>query len=693
MQNETLSETCEGIMEELSRNTNIINGEEYAEKLSAISQIASSMVEKTLGPYGATTLVDDGNHVYPTKDGWNILKNLRFNDAVANSIYNPLKQVSFSLVNKVGDGTTTSFVGANIFIRLLMQRKKWTRQKEFLDILRIASKDIANSLEDSKYVHKINPHGDFSDIYEVARIASNGNTELAEMIQKIYQTTQNPNIYVTYDQSNKLKYSIQQGYKLDCNPINQKAYRNSDDGTYVLREPSLIAIFDHNVEYNMHEKMIAAMSRYASAQGKTIFIFAPHFDDVITSVIGANINRLLNQGQIPNVMLIQVPLSMEMHRAYLSDLVLLTNSQTIDPGKVQAFNTMIHNQTAKKEDIIADPLLDTEQYHFDSPTDILELVLGKSIEIIIGEKYVLIDRFDEIVNSQVYKNTLKDLEEKYKELKKRAENSSSMLQKDYMDAYQHYTKFFGEMGTILVGGGSDLEKSCLKDAVDDAVLACRSAYDHGYIRGLNLATINTIDALIHDFDENGYVSYHHDEPLSDPLYREALQLLRDTFFEISMTVLRNRQPDDASIQVFESVNILSKQEPAVHKTEKTNSELLQIALENEWGYDMENSCYYEDDECPVINSTRTDIEVLNGLVSIVSMMLTSNQLISFNQVFNRTMTAKQKRAEEVNAKKDIATAVTNAILDVMTEDSSYLAHKKDTFLKRFLKAIKKEDES
>ena len=46
--------------EELRFGTNIIDEEEYHGRLTTIMDIASNMVKKTLGPYGASTIIDDG---------------------------------------------------------------------------------------------------------------------------------------------------------------------------------------------------------------------------------------------------------------------------------------------------------------------------------------------------------------------------------------------------------------------------------------------------------------------------------------------------------------------------------------------------------------------------------------------------------------------------------------------------------
>ena len=178
---------------EIKYGTNMITEEEYLDTIVSIADVATEMVEKTLGPFGRTTIIDDGTFTYPTKDGWNVLKRLHFNDPIYNTIYNILKQTSFDLASRVGDGTTSAFVGANIFIHKILEHLdgKIIRQADFLNDLNYVVNDIVDRLKASKYVRHIQMGGDYNDIYELALIASNGNEQLANAICDIYRATDN----------------------------------------------------------------------------------------------------------------------------------------------------------------------------------------------------------------------------------------------------------------------------------------------------------------------------------------------------------------------------------------------------------------------------------------------------------------------------------------------------------------------
>lgn len=642
------------LYEDITYGTNIITGKEYLDTIMTIADVASDMVVKTLGPYGKTTIIDDGTFTYPTKDGWSVLKRLRFNDPIYNTLYKVLQQVSFELVNRVGDGTTSSFVGATIFMHKIidyMNEHEDFRQADFLNALNEVTDTIINTLKSSKYVKKIDITKDFSDIYKIADVASNGNHELSKMIQEIYQKTQNPNIYVTLDSGHKSFAEIQTGYKLDCNPVNQKKYRNTDEGTYTLNERSMIAIFDHNVNYTEHQYIISGLSRYAQAHKCTVFILAPHFDDIISGIIGTSIDRLLQNGQIPNIMMVQVPLSgATIQKKYLSDMVLLTNAQLFGYGKVRAFNVLANNEKAvSEEDKIEDALLQVDNYNFTTPEEVISSCVGYANKVVVGENYFLIQDYETIVNETVYRNTLEDVEKEYLTLKEKANKSTTILHKEYMDAYQHYIKLFGKMGIIHVGGTSELEKHCTKDTVDDAVLACRSAFDNGYIRGLNLTTLTIMGELSDEFSE-------------DTLKYAIASMLYDTFFEMSLKVLNNKYSDS----IVRKVTVIHPSETEV-LNEMTNTSILNYALQNQMEYNLVNDTMRSDKDAMIVNSVSTDVEILRGIVSILSTMLTSNQFLSINRNFDRNMGRQQQMQTKIEYHNQLARAITTSVVDILTE--------------------------
>lgn len=672
----------DSLYDDIKSGSNIISDDEFKNIIYGVSQVASDMVVKTLGPGGKTTLLDDGTFVYPTKDGYNVLNRLRFTDPIYNSLFNTLRQISFSIVNKVGDGTTTALVGANCFLKRLMELEKENsglRQADLIKTIEDMKSRIVDELKTGKELRTINPEGNFEDIYKIALVSSNNNEPIAKMIQEIYQETKNPNIYVALDASDKLSSEIQNGYKLDSKVINFKAYINEGDGTCKKNEPNYIAIFDHNVTYNEHGQILTMLSRYAASKNREFIVLAPHFDDVITTVIGTSINTMLQKNQIPNIMMVQIPLSLEVQRQYLSDVVMLTNAQVFDYGKVRLCNIMVTNQTLPEGEKIDEPLLHVPEYQFEKPEDVIASCVGTSTKMTITDKYIIFQEYDRVVNETMLKNTIEEAKATFLTAKEKANKSTTMLNKDYMDAYQRYTKLVGKMGVIKVGGSSELEKHCVKDMVDDAVLACRSAYDNGYVTGLNVSLLRSIDKII-----------QLDEIIEDSLEHEILEIFYSTFEEVSLLVMKNAYNDDELD--IEDIYKLVKY-PYIDEPKMENcKEIIENCVDTEFNFNLITDSYETRENCTVINSVSTDIEIMNAIVGILSIMLTSNQFLSVNRSYDRKISKQQAMDIVAKEKAYIVKSVIKEILNldekVITSSPIYsLIKENSTSLKLFLKKL------
>lgn len=657
------------ILREISCGSNVLTEEEYRNIVLGISEYVTDIVKKTLGPYGKTTNIDDSTIVAPTKDGWTVLRNIRFSDPLYNSIYNSLIQISFDLVTKVGDGTTTAMDAANIFMHYILHKIKCKddvlhnmRQADLIDAINRTKDFIIAALYRSDDIHQIDMDGDFSDIYKIANIASNGNDVMAHIIQQIYIETKNPNIYVTYDPGSELSYVIQKGYKYDTKVLNQKVYRNSDDGTYKLDEPLMVAVFDHNVTYNEHRHIIECLSAYATSRNQSVLILAPYFDDIMTNIMNTLIQNCVQKNQIPNIILAQIPLATTLDRWFLSDFVMLTNAQIFDYGKVRALNVTIHNTNpANINNKIEDELLDIKQYHFDSVDECVQQCVGTINRAVIAEKYILIQGYESVYNKNIYDQTMKELENEFVEISRRVNKSSNTLTNDYLNIQQRYIKMRGNMGVIKVGAPTELQKHCLKDSVDDAVLACKSAVNSGYVRGLNFTVLEEIQTCIGIVQKT--VRYfdvemdhlNHKEDIIPEQYRtnetlEILVLFYMVYSKLTCDVIANKYPNVTDSGTGDFVVELPDGSPMLMNTSSLISKSLGLVPERpRLTFNLRTNKLETEENWSVVNSLAGDIEILNSIVSVLTVLLTSDQFISLNKQYdrniNRQMILDRKREE------------------------------------------------
>lgn len=630
------------LYEDIYAGTNIVSGEEYREMISTISQLASDTVVKTLGPYGSTTIIDDGSgFTYPTKDGWSTLNKLRFNDPIYNTIFNLLKQISFNSVNTVGDGTTTAMVAANAFLQLLnnWETPEGFRQADFIKAVEEVADTIEKTMLNSDRIRQIDQDGNFDDIYNIAYTATNGNEKFARIIQTIYLETKNPNIHVAIDAKNsETRYEIQEGYKFDCSTLNFNVYINEGNGT-CKRNNMRTIIFDHNITYNDHKEIITALSSLASVRKMDIIIMAPYFDDIISTMIDSLIQRMMTQGQIPNIMLMQIPNTMNIHQQILSDLGLLTNAPIFDSGRLRAFKVLHHNQTHGAEDQIEDDILQMDMYKFNNPQEIIDSCLGIVKTIVVDKSHAFIQDYMDVVNKTKYDAVLREVTEQYEHMKKTAAKTiNGHLDKDFMTVHARYTKLVGKTGVIYVGGLSDLQRRCDKDAIDDATLVCKSAFENGYIRGLNMEMLT----CIHEAKTTDDVNSENYE-----LRKVAYEFLYGAFIEVTQAVIENKFGKNTAY-----IDIIGK------------------CINQDKGYNLVTEEFSDLDNLTVINSVATDLEILRAIVNILTTIMTSNQFLSMNKSYDRTMSHDQQLNRLIEDKRATTKAITEAVIDTLLSNET-----------------------
>lgn len=664
-------------MEDLKMGLNLIDGKEYKETLTGISSIVADVLVKTLGPYASTTTIDDGTYTYPTKDGWSVLNRLRFGSAVEDTLLKFIKQISFNLNSRVGDGTTTAVIAANHFIELLQQLIRnlaqehgmIVRQADLLDIIDECTKELIEELHSPERLHKIEPdeNGEYPDIYKIAYVSTNRNANIANMIKGIYDETNNPNIHVTINGNGETYTEIQKGYRLDAKLLFPECYINTEDKTFLSNDDNLVFVFNNNITYSEHMGIINACIRYGNNAAKPIIIMAPYYDEILTSVMSGTIHKCFNGGQIPSVQFVQIPLANTLQKNFMSDFTVLTEGQIISYDKVRIFNQLTKQQLKASGENIDETgdeyqgLLDNFDYK--EPKEVLDQCVGVVHKVTTSDKYIMIENFS--TDTPSYKTTLAEITEAYEEAKK---NNVDNLNKDYLNANLRRIKFIGNTGIIHVGGDSDLVRQCTKDSVDDAVLACRSAFENGYIRGLNMETISVAAILYSKYFANsvelvtdgGSISKAKSYKITNQngfLRACVFNLIVGTFAATSKDVMRNKYiNNDFGFEITDddykwSVSKLSM------------DDVITTCITKNYCFDIVTEVF-EPAGQSLVNSVSTDCEILSAMTSILSLLLSSNQLLSINKVYDR----KRGRAQVIKDKQEEIGEIARTVVDVLTSN-------------------------
>ena len=636
-------EISKALYDEVKSCANIISGDEYKKLFCTIAKVVSDVVSQTLGPYGSTTIIDDGSgFTYPTKDGWSCMNRLRFNDPVYNTIFGIIKQVSFNSVSTVGDGTTTAMVATSAFLEYLydnmipnLEAQHLYNQSNIVYTMNQVTDEIAKKLRENSNVKHIDPDGDFSDINQIAYIATNGNQKFAKMIQEIYQQTKNPNIRIEIDNgAPETTYQIEKGYRFDCKPIAFNSYINDETG--IIRKddkPFKVIIFDHNVTYQMHKQLITSISQLASMRNTEYVLLAPYFDDIVCSIIQNTAAQMIRQGNYPNVMLVQIPTSLNMHQLAITDLSVLSNSLIFTETLVKVFNTMVHNQTCDTADIVNDPIMELPQYaKYQHPQEILEDCSGTVKSAIFEANEGFIQDYETVCNKDRYDKLIREVKETYESKKAKAiKTINGLLDKDFLFTQLRYIKLMGNSGIIKVGGMSDIQKRCDKDSLDDAILACRSAFENGYVRGMCLEIIKlTTDLLNNKAAKN------------NPYQEEIYKAIQYSFAAVFRKILSNKYGDVMSAEYC-----------------------LNTCLDNNYVYNLREDKYESPNEWSVINSVQTDIEILLAMTNILTTIMTSTQFLSTNRSCDLKVSREKALEQRIADESAIAAGKMKGMIDAI----------------------------
>lgn len=674
---------------EIEAGLNLVSKEEFSGILQAVAKTAAETVARTLGPYAHTTIIDDGNFSYPTKDGWTVASRLRFADPVHQSIYRMLLQIPFRIVDKVGDGTTTALDVAQHFIEFMSSDREIMIAGKPVRIDSLRQTDVVRMLKDlrdevveelRKMAVPIAADETYQPIYRIAYISSNGNTELANIMQQIYEKTKNPNVLVDMaGGEDGISYEIQEGYRLDCNVLMHKRYINTSNKTYETDgKLHQFVIFDHNVTYSEHGKLINDLMKTVNAQSAhqqeniMLVLFAPYFDDLMSTSITAAVDEMLRQhpGAIPSVMLVQIPeLTRHQVQCHLHDFAAIANASITNATKVKVYNQMKYNDSIEgKED--ADKIQIKEaalkEYQFSSIQALVNSCMTPVRRATFHAKYVTLETIQ--TDSVRYQEALKQAQQELEAAKAEVKNSTTNMMKTYMEATDRLNRLSGRIGVIHVGGSSELERNCLSDVVDDVFRACRSAYENGIVPGMNLATMVALNKrreyYRHMCDATGEFPY-------DAMMRGLIEVLYDSYFETVSDLLRNKKGDQETWTYGGSPKTT---EDACYPEFNRFDLVYNLVNDVEHGrigsYDIVTERVYPVEDMRVINSVDTDIEILNGIIGILSLTLTSDQYLSVSRFYDKRVAAKQQELQNQRDAEAKTTAVMGAIWKFLREPAN-----------------------
>lgn len=459
-------------------------------QLETIERIANALAN-SYGPSGSTTLIRKGDDVKGsgvtayTKDGHSILGAIKFNKPIEMSILDDLKDITRNTVKTVGDGTTSAVILSYEIFRALNEiisdHANFTEKAVVAELQKVV-KDITTIIENSKQKPTIDK------IYQIALTSTDGNEEVANSIREIYEQF-GLGVYIDVGISNTTNHMVKtyEGLTIDGGYFNPCFINRAKDAVSELQNPN-IYIFEDPIDNNytlnlcykiVEQNLIAPLTKYntlvqqcnqAEADAvianelKATAIITPTFGRDIRSQMDSIIDMMSSSKIEQRAPLTIITGMTDVDR--LADLAAMTGAKTIkkyvDPEV----------QKSDVEKGIA-PTLDNVATEFGGKAELL-VADTKTTKVINPELMFDIDEEGKRVFSSEYNNLLASLEAQLAQLDTVKESATEVNV-----LRRRIQSLKCNMVDYLIGGVSYTDRDALKDAVEDAVLNCRSAAKEG----------------------------------------------------------------------------------------------------------------------------------------------------------------------------------------------------------------------
>lgn len=567
-------------------------------QLETIERIANTLAN-SYGPSGSTTLIRKGDDVKGsgvtayTKDGHSILGAIKFNKPIEMSILDDLKDITRNTVKTVGDGTTSAVILSYEIFRALNEiisdHSNFTEKAVVAELQKVV-KDITTIIENSKQKPTIDK------IYQIALTSTDGNEEVANSIREIYEQF-GLGVYIDVGISNTTNHMVKtyEGLTIDGGYFNPCFINRAKDAVSELQNPN-IYIFEDPIDNNytlnlcykiVEQNLIAPLTKYNTLvqQGnqaeadavitnelKATAIITPTFGRDIRSQMDSIIDMMSSSKIEQRAPLTIITGMTDVDR--LADLAAMTGAKTIkkyvDPEV----------QKSDVEKGIA-PTLDNVATDFGGKAELL-VADTKTTKVINPELMFDIDEEGKRVFSNDYNNLLASLEAQLAQLDTVKESATEVNV-----LRRRIQSLKCNMVDYLIGGVSYTDRDALKDAVEDAVLNCRSAAKEGIGYAANFEGLRAA----------------HEVSLVTGNMSPIREAVSDAVFKAYANTVARIYVDYMAVEGIEQDDLIKK------------------LIENNKPIDVTGN------NREVLSSIKTDPTTLQAIVDIVGLMFKTNQFL------------------------------------------------------------------
>ena len=544
-------------------------------------------LKHTFGPNASNTCILEGTDANTlvakySKDGHKCLDHLLFQDPIEMSICSQLRDIVTHVDKEVGDGTTSAtLLSAEIFRQLCIDEKanlyKNYTPAEIEDTFKKVVEDIKKIIYDNKRDMTVD------DVFSIAMISTNGNEKVSSDLYNIYKKY-GLDAYIELGISPMSENVIKEydGMTLD-EGFSDPAYINTIDGKSSIRNAYIYAFqdpIDTPEMVNFLEKIIMTNIMQPAMESRMndivpTVIISPKMSRDISEMVKQVVNFLKSYDaremttQKPPLLII-TNLGMNTERYY--DIAELCGCKMIK--KYIDFEIQKHDvekNLAPSMDTICSFFGESELVEADG--FFTKFVNPKNMYEKDEEGIIKVDENGNPVPTVVFTKLCKAIEDLIEQSKKNTLDATTTHR-----LKMRLQSLKSNMIEYLVGGISISDRDAVKDLLNDAVKSCRSAYKDGVGIGANFEGLRACFKL-DDFEEE-----------TSRLYTYML----GSIFRAYKTVFNYLYSDDNA----------------------SDEAITEDSVKNLRTGKYDNS---------VITSIMTDINILDAIAAIVTLMFTTEQ--------------------------------------------------------------------
>lgn len=403
------------------------------------------MVSMTLGPGGKNVaLVDGFGNLRVTKDGVSVAKAVKFDDPVMEAGAKLIREAAQKTCDDSGDGTTTTTILAYKIISegLKIMSGGNIKPFEFRNKLVAACNKAVDYMKDM-----VLPCDSEERIHQIAMISSNGDSAISDLVtEAIVKATKDGAISIETSQSGYSYVEIITGMRFEKGLESDYFINDSSLKSCTFEAPNIVVIRGKVDNMKEFVKILEPVIEI----GRPVLFMADDFSmDIINALA---LNKVQNGFKLCAV---KLPSFGDQRDAMVEDICTLIGCEPIGTPKYSYDNFNVDIHVGSCERTVVDK-------HYTT------IAGGDGNEIDITNRI-------QLIRNEIEHN----------------DNSDEVAR-----LRERLVKLSGGLAIIHVGAASDTETGEIKDRVDDAVCAVRSALEEGIVPGAGKAYIHANNNLI-----------------------------------------------------------------------------------------------------------------------------------------------------------------------------------------------------